>query len=201
MDDTRITDTAQDAYTERLKRLEGARWKRLLDVQAPYRWNIRRLELGFTLDVGCGIGRNLHHLRGHGIGVDHNPASVETCRARGLTAFQTDDFLAQAEQYVGRFDALLFAHLLEHVPESDLPGLMRAYLPFLRPGGRVVMITPQERGYRSDPTHVRFMGFDELVQLAEQLGLEVERRYSFPFPRFAGLVFPYNEFVVVARKR
>ena len=44
-------------YTERLQRIGGARWKRMLGSQAPYRWNIRRLNLGRTLDVGCGIGR------------------------------------------------------------------------------------------------------------------------------------------------
>ena len=32
--------------------MTGAGWKRLLNVQAPYRWNVRRLDLGFTLDVG-----------------------------------------------------------------------------------------------------------------------------------------------------
>ena len=55
-------------YAERLETLETARWKRVLDVQAPYRWNLRRLGLGFTLDIGCGIGRNLPVAAG---AVDH----------------------------------------------------------------------------------------------------------------------------------
>ena len=52
------SDTTAQAYTDRLAALEQARWKQLLDVQAPYRWNLRRL-LGEhrVLDVGCGIGR------------------------------------------------------------------------------------------------------------------------------------------------
>ena len=52
-------------------------WKKLLDVQAPYRWNLQRLKLGLTLEIGCGIGRNLMHLKGQGIGIDHNFQSVE----------------------------------------------------------------------------------------------------------------------------
>ena len=80
-------DTVGRDYAERLETLEGARWKRLLDVQAPYRWNLRRLGLGFTLDVGCGIGRNLLHLDRRGVGVDHNVASVEIARGRGCTAY------------------------------------------------------------------------------------------------------------------
>ena len=55
-----MDDTEQLAsYADRLRRKEDARWKQVLDVQAPYRWNLRRQELGRTLDVGCGIGRNL----------------------------------------------------------------------------------------------------------------------------------------------
>src|SRR4051794_23992292 len=84
--------THSDAYAERLTRLGGKRWKRLLDVQAPYRWNLRRLDLGFTLDVGCGLGRNLEHLGGNGVGIDHNDACVAACRARGLTAYGPAEF-------------------------------------------------------------------------------------------------------------
>jgi hypothetical protein len=36
--------------------------------------------------------------------------------------------------------------------------------------------------------------------MARALGLSVRRQYSFPFPRFAGRAFTYNEFVTVARK-
>jgi len=76
-------DTRDAEYTRRLSSLEGAAWKRWLNVQAPYRWNLRRLQLGFTLDIGCGIGRNLVNLGGHGVGVDHNERSVELARERG----------------------------------------------------------------------------------------------------------------------
>ncbi len=63
-----------------------------------------------------------------------------------------------------------------------------------------MFITPQERGYASDATHVRFVGFTESAAMAATLGLTVARQYSFPFPRSAGRVFTYNEFVTVASK-
>jgi len=187
-------------YTERLRRLEGARWKRVLDTQAPYRWNIRRLKLGRTLDVGCGIGRNLVHLGGDGVGVDHNPTSVAAARKRGFEAYTVEEFLASRHARADAFDGLLAAHLLEHMPADDAREVIATYLPFLRGGGRAVFITPQERGFASDPTHVRFVGFEEAATLAAELGLTVDRRYSFHFPRWAGKLFTYNEFVVVARK-
>ena len=57
-------DTAGQQYTERLKHLSGPLWKRVLDVQAPYRWNLKRLEPGHALEIGCGIGRILGQLDG-----------------------------------------------------------------------------------------------------------------------------------------
>ncbi|MEJ3651981.1 class I SAM-dependent methyltransferase [Actinomycetes bacterium KLBMP 9759] len=186
-------------YAERLQTLEQARWKQLLDVQAPYRWNIRRLELGRTLDVGCGLGRNLAHLGGEGVGVDHNAASVAIARERGLEAYTTEEFMKRSVAEHGSFDSMLAAHLVEHMSESDAIGVLKSYLPYVRQGGKVVIITPQEKGYTTDATHVRFCGFPEVAALCEAVGLRVVRQYSFPFPRAAGKVFPYNEFVTLAR--
>lgn len=198
--DQSASDTRQAAYAERLTRLGGASWKRLIPVQAPYRWNIRRLRLGRTLDVGCGLGRNLAHLNGNGVGVDHNPQCVVTARAAGLTAYTPDEFARSPQAVPGGFDALLVAHVLEHLPTMEADRLLTDYLCYLRPAGAVVLITPQERGFASDPTHVRFVDDAELVRTVGRVGLDVERRYSFPLPRAAGKFFPYNEFVLLARR-
>jgi SAM-dependent methyltransferase len=181
-------------------RKQTAPWKRLIDVQAPYRWNLRRLRPGFTLDVGCGIGRNLLHLAGQSIGVDPNEHAIAVARARGLPAF-TPQELRQSEYFqTGRFDSLLVAHVCEHLAEHDSQELLGEYLPLLRSGGRAILIAPQEAGYRSDPTHVVFMEFSRLQTLLEKLGLACRQSYSFPLPRWAGGFFTYNEFVVVGQK-
>ena len=190
--------TAGRDYTQRLLRLEQASWKRLLDVQAPYRWNVRRLCPGRVLDVGCGVGRNLAHLGDRAVGVDHNAHSVEVARQRGGTAYTPDELGPAGQAEPASYDCLLAAHLLEHLPEAEATGLLRSYLPLVRPGGRVVLITPQELGWRSDATHVRWVGPAELRRTAEQLGLRLDAQRSFPFPRPAGRVFRYNEFVQVA---
>ena len=182
-----------DAYAQRLKRLQTPLWKRVLDVQAPYRWNLRRLRLGRTLDVGCGVGRNLAHLAGDGVGVDPNAACVAEARASGFEAFAPDELPP------GDFDSILIAHVLEHL--DDPAGLVRSYLPRLKPGGQLILITPQEAGYASDVTHVRFLDFDALREIAVAAGLRVERAFSFPFPRWVGRLFKYNEFVVTARSQ
>ena len=187
-------------YAERLARLEGARWKRILDVQAPYRWNVRRLCPGFTLDVGCGIGRNLAHLRGNGVGVDHNATAIAELRRRGLVGFTSEEFASSGYDVPRRFDHLLLAHVVEHGTIDEAAALVTRYLPCVRNGGSVVIITPQEAGQRSDATHVTFFDNRALSELLRRAGLTADAATarSFPLPRFAGKLFTYNELVTVA---
>ena len=187
-------------YEERLSRLQTARWKQWLDVQAPFRRNLQSLAPGFTLDIGCGIGRTLLHIGGHGVGVDTNPHCVEVSRSRGLTAFTPDAFWASEYARPSRFDSLLLAHVAEHMHEDDAIEILRPFEPCLRPGGQLIMLCPQEAGFESDATHVEFMDFERLTRIARGLGFEPLRTYSFPFPRWVGRFFTYNEFVVVSRK-
>jgi SAM-dependent methyltransferase len=192
--------TAGRDYTDRLRRLEGPWWKRALDVQRPYRWNLRRLELGRTLDVGCGVGRNLVNLGDGAVGIDHNPTSVEVCNDRGLEAYTPDGFAEAGLNRPGVFDSLLLSHLLEHVAETVADEILETYLPLIAPGGRIVLITPQERGFTIDPTHIRWVDDDGIRSHCDRHSLVVVRSWSFPFPRAAGRVFPYNEFNVLAVK-
>jgi len=185
------------AYADRLDDVQGARWKRY--APNPYRWFLRRQHLGFTLDLGCGVGRTLDYLRGDGVGIDTNAEAVRRCRQRGFTAFTLEEFAASPFARPGRFDALLAAHVVEHLDGPAAASLLPRYVPFVRPGGRVLLITPQERGFASDPTHVAFTDAERLAELCTGAGLLVRSRRSFPLPRRAGRWFIYNEFIVDAK--
>lgn len=197
--DNRGMDTKDDEYADLLKGKQRVWWKQLLVVQMPYRWNIRRLRPGFVLDIGCGIGRNLLHLNGHGVGIDHNKKAVGIAKESGLKAFTPEEF--QDTTYIHQqFDSLLLSHVAEHMTQQKVVELLSRYLYLLRLGGKLIMITPQEIGYNSDLTHVEFMDFSKLSNISRQLGLITIQEYSFPFPRFAGRVFTFNEFISVSRK-
>lgn len=192
--------TRGQEYADRLVRLQTARWKRWLNVQAIFAWNLQRFSPGFTLDIGCGIGRTLLHLHGNGVGIDTNEGCVRTSRDRGLIAFTPDEFAATEYNQPGRFDSLLLAHVAEHMVEDQVVALVQQYVPLLKPGGRLIVLTPQEAGFKSDATHVEFMDFERLERICRRLGFEPERLLSYPFPRWAGRLFTYNEFVVVSRR-
>lgn len=190
-------DTRSSSYTRRLADLQGADWKRY--VPNPYRWWLRRLDLGFVLDVGCGLGRSLKYLDGNGVGIDHNDDFVRACCADGLRAFTPEGFRDSEYDQPGLFDSMIVMHVLEHLRTGESDHLLRSYLPYVRRGGRVVLVTPQERGFASDPTHVHFVDGDELVALCGRHGLAVHGWRSFPLPRWAGKTWIYNEFSVVAK--
>jgi hypothetical protein len=138
----------------------------------------------------------LAHLPAGSVGVDHNATSVQVCRDAGLDARTVEEFLASEPG--PRFGGMLAAHLIEHLPEGEAAGVLAPYLPFLEPSARVVLICPQERGFASDPTHTVFTDQEALAALAGELGMRVERQFSFPLPRATGRAFLYNEFVTVA---
>jgi len=177
-------------------------WKRILDVQRPYRIHLQRLNLGSVLEIGCGIGRNLINLgkATRSIGIDHNPNSVAVAVSRGLVAFTPEQFLSSHYAQPSSFDSLLVSHVAEHMGRDAIVSLLNEYLVYLRRGARVVIITPQEAGYRADPTHVEFMDFDRLARVLQEAGLIVLTHYSFPLPRLFGKLFKYNEFVVIGQK-
>jgi SAM-dependent methyltransferase len=195
-----VDDTRDASYAHRLRTKESAWWKQLLNAQAPYRWNLRRHRLGRTLDVGCGIGRNLVTLDAGSVGVDHNASSVAEARIRGCIAFTVEEWEKSPERKPESFDSILLAHVIEHMDAETGREVLKGYLPYLKPGGKVLLICPQERGYASDATHVRFTDGDDLTALAREVGLRPGTWYSFPFPRRVGRFFAHNEFCLLAHK-
>jgi len=194
-------NTANEQYTTRLLK-SGTWWKRLLDVQRPYRMYLRRLQLGLVLDIGCGVGRSLENIgRGQGVGIDHNPYSVEIAKSRGLIAFTPEEFRQSSYAEAARFDSLLLSHVAEHMRPPETMALIREHLGYLKPGGRVVLITPQEAGYRSDETHVEFVDFQVASKILDECGLKVSKQQSFPLPRWCGKLFKYNEFISIGEKQ
>lgn len=197
---SRNPSTTTDNYTERLVSLEYKRWKSWLDVQRPYRWNIRQLQPGKTLDIGCGIGRYLKSLPDGSVGVDHNAHSIKYLKSLGLIGFTPAAFTKSRYAQKQSFDSLFLSHVLEHMTPAEGVKILKSYMPYLKSGGQVIICCPQETGYASDATHVTFLDDKALRDILEQAGFEFTRWYSFPFPRLIGKLFRYNEFVVLGRK-
>lgn len=187
--------TSDKAYAEYLINTGNSLWKKLLLVQAPYYLNIKYMKLGRTLDIGCGIGRNLHRLT-NSVGVDHNPYCIEACKSRGLLAFMTSD-LHKHDEFKSSFDTLLLSHVVEHMEYSDAVSLLNKYKQYLKKPSRIVIITPQAAGYNSDKTHITYYDDALAKNLLTEIGSTDITSRSFPLPRVFGKVFRHNELISI----
>lgn len=192
-----MQDTKDDSYTSRSIRLQSANWKSFVRPFDPYKFHLRSLRPGFMLEVGCGIGRNLGYVNGNGVGIDHNQSSVDHCRKLGFQSLNVEDFKTSKYAKAAMFDSILLSHILEHMDHVARVELLKTYLPLLKPSGKVILITPQEKGQASDPTHIEMVGFVEQDALGQAFELKKVKSYSFPFLRFMGEYFIYNEFVSI----
>lgn len=196
----KIKSTQEKKYADYLINAQDKGWKNKIDVQRPYRIKLQKLSLGKTLDIGCGIGRNLKALSSKSVGVDHNKFMIQYLNKAGYTAYTVSDFEKSKSSVVGSFDSLLFAHIIEHLSIDESKKMIRSYLKYLKLGGRVVVICPQKKGFSKDSTHVEFHTRDTISKLLSSIDLEVVKEHSFPLPELFGSIFAPNEYWVVAKK-
>jgi SAM-dependent methyltransferase len=137
-----------------------------------------------VLELACGRGELLDLLRDRGTearGVDLDAGMVAAARERGHDVAHGDalDFLDAAEP--GSYGGVFAAHFVEHLDPDAALRLLRGARRALRPGGRVVLVTPNAASlsvlghdFWKDPTHVRFYDPDLLAFLCREAGLTVE---------------------------
>jgi SAM-dependent methyltransferase len=94
------------------------------------------------LEIGCGEGANLHHLRDAGalrFGVDYSGA--KTAFARRATNAHTVTADATRLPFTdGAFDALLIRDVLHHI--GDVDGVLAEARRVLKQGGRLTLLEP-----------------------------------------------------------
>ena len=96
---------------------------------------------GHLLDVGCASGQALQFMAELGWqvqGVDFDARAVQIARKKGLEV-RLGSLEAQAFPS-DSFDAITMSHLIEHV--HDPLSLLRECRRILKPGGHLVMVTP-----------------------------------------------------------
>jgi SAM-dependent methyltransferase len=146
-----------------------------------------------VIDVGCGRGEFLLLCRERGIearGFDTNERSVADLRARGIEAEVAgvpECFTSYADGSVG---SILATHVVEHLPVEVLFDFFRQSARVLRPGGLLMIETPNAESMLvsatelwRDPTHIAPRHPAALVLLAREHGFTIdEARAVHPFP-------------------
>jgi SAM-dependent methyltransferase len=92
-----------------------------------------------VFEFGCGLGQNLFGLPAHKkMGYDISEYAREFCKQKGLTVVGTLEAVP-----TDAFDVVISRHSLEHL-EDPFQNLM-LLRSFLRPGGWLILILPEER--------------------------------------------------------
>ena len=146
------------------------------------------------LDVGCGNGALGSALKAagadHVAGIESHPGAADRARA-ALDVLVEGDLLEVGLPFEPQeFDYLIFADVLEHLPDPDQA--LDRLLPFLKDDGRVIVSVPNMRFYLvllrlalnrwsytdtgvRDRTHLRIFTSGSLEQMLAAHGLALER--------------------------
>jgi SAM-dependent methyltransferase len=137
-----------------------------------------------VLDAGCGRGEFLAACREEGIdarGVDTNERSVADLAQRGFAVTLEaipECFASVADESLG---SVLAMHVVEHLPADALIALFRESARTLRPGGLLMIETPNAESlvmaasdFWRDPTHIAPRHPAALTVLAREHGFEID---------------------------
>lgn len=149
-----------------------------------------------VLDVGCNTGEltaRLAALQCRTLGLDINAEAIAVAQNR----FPALEFRVGTlpDLDARDFDAIVASHVIEHL--SDVDAFLQAARDRLKPGGRLVLATPNRHAWLrraahrlwgvsffEDPTHVRFYSPHELRDRFVERGFECvatsTRRLYFP---------------------
>ena len=146
------------------------------------------------LDVGCAGGALAGALKAAGAarvaGIEANPEAAARARGHVDALVQGSVLDAELPFSSGEFDYVIFADVLEHLPDPS--AALRRCLPYLAPDGRVIVSVPNMRFYLvllrlifdrwsytdagiRDCTHLRIFTRGSLLATLAAGGLEVER--------------------------
>jgi SAM-dependent methyltransferase len=159
------------------------------DIQALVQAPGRRF-----LDVGCASGALGAAFKDAGAayvaGVEAHPLAVAKARGRLDNVVEGDILSVSIPFSPGDFDYIIFADVLEHLPQPE--AVLRRYLPYLSLTGRLVVSVPNMRFYTvllrlivdrwsytehgiRDRTHLRIFTRRSLEALLASCGLAIER--------------------------
>lgn len=135
---------------------------------------------GSALDLGCGRGEWLELLLKEGfspLGIDRDAGMLRECLDRHLPA-QRGDATAYLASVADDSQAVVTAfHVVEHLPFDQLRALVSEALRVLKPGGLLIMETPNPENilvatsnFYLDPTHMRPLPPQLLSFLPEYYG-------------------------------
>jgi SAM-dependent methyltransferase len=190
---------SEDFYRAFEAKFRGSRdvIKQRLEVYVPFLKPLQTLyPHEAALDLGCGRGEWLElmgELGFNAVGVDQNQAMLDSCVEFGLKGLQ-GDALRYLADLPGNSQVVISAfHLIEHISFDQLQELVRQSLRVLKPGGLLILETPNSENIRVatqsfylDPTHLKPIPSLQLSFLTEYVGFKKNKVIRLQEETFVG---------------
>lgn len=160
------------AYLADRRNVDPDSWWRKVLGEAPLR----------ILDIGAGSGGKIKRFRALGhecVGVEPDRAALRAAHDAGYPVYEGTAEQLPSELDGETFDAIVFAHVLEHCLDPELA--LRNALAMLKPGGLLMVDVPNNEclgvwyfgpswHYLDVPRHLNFFGTKSLRDIVLQAG-------------------------------
>jgi 2-polyprenyl-3-methyl-5-hydroxy-6-metoxy-1,4-benzoquinol methylase len=178
----------------------------------------QRIRIGTAVDVGCGGGHLMQFLMQHGMdvyGADQSPISVEKVNAQfaGMTHFKGAT-VGTSDLPDAVADTVFMVEVVEHLDEAALTGALDEARRLLKPGGHLVLTTPNEENLDANKImcpnclavfhqvqHVRSWSADALARRATVHGFECRTSEGTALTRYNGIVDAVYRFLYYLRHK
>ena len=140
------------------------------------------------LEIGCNTGRGGVVIRGKFpdaiiTGVDIVKSRLDHI-APNIYNHLTDKDITQWDNSLERFDYILVAEVIEHIPKTEFSKFLLKCKELLKENGKIIITTPNpnsvlvklgKRAVFKDPSHINLLGITDFKYLIKMGGLKVER--------------------------
>jgi trans-aconitate methyltransferase len=155
---------------------------------------VAEFSFGLIYDIGCGLGAFLEYCKKRNLparGFDSNPQLVERCQKKGFAA-TLEDIVRPKGDYQPAPN-LICDNVLEHLTLDEIDAFFSNVKRYWAQGGVLLVIVPNRRGYKSDPTHKTFVDEKMIRQIALKHQLTLVRQYRHPIRwKFPGNFYVFN---------
>ena len=103
---------------------------------------------------------------------------IRRCREKGLNV-QLDNIVDPAS-VSGRIQNIVCDNVLEHLSIEELHQFFLTVVRVLECGGVLLVVTPNHRGYLSDPTHKTEVNINYIESNIGRYGLILSKWYRYP---------------------
>lgn len=153
------------------------------------------------VDLGCGTGEFLRFLKLKNrkfSGIDNNPHLVDMCVKMGFDVVMDD--VTKLDNVKAPIHNAVIDNVLEHLEVSQTDAFFGALCRKMEKGGTLVVVVPDKKGYKYDPTHKTFVNKVLMQEMCDKYGLKLKDSFLHPFNMgFMGAVLYLNMQVFVIK--